>query len=172
MAVVALENDLGVRVELNEVSQMIQRASPALPELYETDETAWLEAMSELIRTERLADLDYANLAKYLADMARRDKREVLSRLATLIAHLLKWGFQPEKRTNSWSVTIEAQRQQLAELLESGVLHNYADEILARAYGNAVRLASRETDLPLAKFPRTCPYTLDGILAEDDSDSA
>jgi hypothetical protein len=38
--------------------------------LYEQDETAWLEAMSELIRQGRLDEVDYPNLAEYLTDMA------------------------------------------------------------------------------------------------------
>ena len=58
--------------------------------LYEQDETAWLEAMSELIRLGRLDEVDYPNLAEYLAEMARRDRREVESRLTVLIAHALK----------------------------------------------------------------------------------
>ena len=54
-----------------------QAVSPSV--LYEQDETAWLEAMSELIRLGRLEEIDYPNLAEYLADMARRDRREVIA---------------------------------------------------------------------------------------------
>lgn len=88
--------------------------------LYEQDETAWLEAMAELIRMGRRDQVDYPNLAEYLADMARRDRREVTSRLSVLVAHLLKWRHQPERQTGSWRGTVEIQRQELAELLESG----------------------------------------------------
>jgi len=59
--------------------------------LYERDETAWLEATSELIRLNLLDEVDYPNLAEYLADMARRDRREIESRLTVLLAHVLKW---------------------------------------------------------------------------------
>jgi hypothetical protein len=102
--------------------------------LYDQDETAWLEAMAELIRRGRLDEVDYANLAEYLADMARRDRREVSSRLAVLIAHLLKWRYQPERRSGDWRGTVEVQRQDLAELLESGVLRYHAGDVLAKAY--------------------------------------
>ena len=54
---------------------MIQRAMEDLPALYEADETAWLDAMSELVRQGRHDQLDYAHLAEYLADMAGRDRR-------------------------------------------------------------------------------------------------
>ena len=49
----------------------------ALADLYEPDETAWLEESSRLIRAGQLDELDYENLASYLDDMARSDRREV-----------------------------------------------------------------------------------------------
>jgi hypothetical protein len=63
----------------------------ALADLYESDETAWLEAMAELAAQRRAAEMDYEHLAEFLTDMARRDRREVRSRLVVLITHLLKW---------------------------------------------------------------------------------
>ncbi|HKM81947.1 MAG TPA: DUF29 family protein, partial [Candidatus Acidoferrum sp.] len=70
---------------------MSVRIIDLLPALYERDETAWLEAMAELARDGRAEDLDLGHLAEYLFDMARRDRREVESRLAVLLSHLLKW---------------------------------------------------------------------------------
>jgi len=140
--------------------------TPKVDALYELDETAWLDAMSELIRQGRLDELDYPNLAEYLADMARRDRREVTSRLAVLFAHLLKWQHQPERRSGSWRVTVEMQRQELAELLESGVLRNHAREVLSKAYANGVRQAAAETGLPEGSFPTLCPFTLEAALSE------
>ena len=92
--------------------------------LYERDETAWLETMAELIRLGRLDELDYSNLAEYLADMARRDRREVESRLTVLISHALKWTHQPDHRSGSWRGTIVEQRQELEGLVSRGVLRS------------------------------------------------
>jgi hypothetical protein len=75
----------------------------ALPRrvLYEHDETAWLESMAELIRLGRLNEIDDPNLAEYLADMARRDRRDVESRLTVLIVLALKWTHQPDRRSGA-----------------------------------------------------------------------
>jgi len=81
---------------------MVLKLTPALPDLYEVDETAWLEAMAALLESGRREELDYANLLEYLTDMAKRDRREVKSRLKVLLAHLLRWKYQPELRTGSW----------------------------------------------------------------------
>lgn len=132
--------------------------------LYEQDETAWLEAMSVLLAEGRVAEIDQKNLCEYLSDMANRDRREVTSRLRTLIAHLLKWRFQPDRRTGSWHETILIQRHELDDLLDSGTLHNHALEVLERSYGLAAREAAAETGLAESAFPVECPFTLDEIL--------
>src|SRR5438876_594927 len=145
---------------------MVQQTSVALAALYETDETAWLDATEELVRSGRFDQVDAESLAEYLADMARRDRREVVSRLAQLIAHLLKWQFQPDRRSGSWRETVELQRQELIELLESSVLRNHAKEVLDKAYSKAKRLAAADTTLAESTFPQDCPYPLEAILNE------
>src|SRR5438045_4865152 len=119
-----------------------------LHEMYERDETAWLEAMSALAATGRYAEMDFPNLSEYLADMARRDRREVFSRLVILLTHLLKWEHQPGHRSGSWRGTIRAQRQELKLLLESGTLANHALAIFGDAYSSARTRAADETELP------------------------
>jgi hypothetical protein len=146
---------------------MIQKAAHALADLYELDETAWLESMAELIREQRWSDLDYSHLQEYLTDMAGRDRREVESRLVVLLAHLLKWEHQPEHRSRSWRGTVIEQRQELASLAERGVLRNHAEAILPRAYAKAVERAAAETGLAARAFPNECPYTLGQLLATE-----
>lgn len=146
---------------------MIQRTQVALPSLYESDETAWLEAMAELIQQSRLDELDYVHLAEYLADMARRDRREVESRLVVLITHLLKWTFQPKRRSRSWRATVVAQRRELTKDLRRGVLRNHAEAVLAETYEDAVQQAAAETGFSAEKFPKECPYTLKQLLSAD-----
>ncbi len=146
---------------------MIQQAVDLLPSLYESDETAWLDAMADLIHQGRFDELDYAHLGEYLADMARRDRREVESRLRVLIAHLLKWTKQPGNRSGSWHGSIVAQRQELASLLGRGVLRNHAESVLSQVYTDALERAVTETGLPAEAFPDACPYTLDQILSPD-----
>jgi hypothetical protein len=146
---------------------MIQRAATGLSQLYEADETAWLEATADLIRQSRWEDIDYPHLAEYLSDMARRDRREVKSRLTTLLAHVLKWVHQSEQRSRSWRSTIIEQRQELAELAARGVLRNHAEAILSSAYAEAVERAAAETGMTAESFPAESPYTLEQLLAPE-----
>ena len=146
---------------------MIRTTTTPLANLYEADETAWLDAMAELVRLGRHDELDYAHLAEYLEDMARRDRKEVRSRLVVLLTHVLKWVHQPEKRTPSWRATIIEQRQELRDDAGRGVLRNHAESVLPDAYLDAVERAAAETGLPPETFPATCPYTPDQLLSSD-----
>jgi len=138
-----------------------------LSQLYLEDETAWLDEMARLAAERRVAELDIEHLSEFLADMSRRDRREVLSRVTTLLVHLLKWDFQPAQQSNSWRATIVHQRHELRDLLESGTLLNHAREMLDRAYERALQQAVLETGLEEAAFPSSCPYALENVLAEE-----
>jgi hypothetical protein len=139
---------------------------PHLSELYEADETAWLEQMSVLAAEGDVAALDLSHLSEYLTDMARRDRREVVQRLAVLFSHLLKWEFQPDRRSRSWEFTIQEQREELQDLLESGTLRNHAEQELGRAYQKGVRRAAVESELPENTFAVDCPFSLDQVIGE------
>ena len=139
--------------------------------IFEQDETAWLEIMAHLAAEGRYDEMDHAHLSEYLADMAKRDRREVSSRLVTLLTHLLKWEHQPDHRTGSWQGTILEQRRELRKLLESGTLLNHAQAVLAEAFEDARKQAAAETGLSRATFPAECSRGLESLLADDDAES-
>ncbi len=138
-----------------------------LSKLFETDETAWLEIMSDLVKKRRFQDLDFRNLSEYLRDMAKRDRREVFNRLRVLLAHLLKWDYQPRKRSRSWKTTITDQRDELLSMVDSKTLWKHAQEVLNKVYPRAVQRAAIETGLPVDRFPKECPYSLEQIVSVD-----
>jgi hypothetical protein len=150
---------------------MTMKTIEALADLYDRDETAWLDAMAGLARDGRSEDLDLPHLAEFLAEMARRDRREVESRLVVLLVHLLKWEHQADRRSRSWRATIIEQRQELGRIASVGVLRNHAETILADAYRDAVERAAAETGLPPDRFPGESPYSVEGLLGIDVPDA-
>ena len=143
---------------------------PLDPNLYEQDETAWLDQMADLVRERRTDELDLDHLAVYLQDMANRDRREVVNRLIVLMTHRLKWTHQPEQRSASWKRTIFTQRTRLEGLIGQGVLRNHAQSVIDSAYRKAVQGAALEIKRPIATFPPQCPYTLENLLTTDPAD--
>src|SRR5437660_786851 len=143
---------------------MNQQAAAALPSLFDQDETAWLDQTAQLVAQRRFDEIDHESLSEYLTDMAKRDRREVYRRLVTLLIHLLKWEFQPDRRSNSRQGTIMEQQRELRLLLESGTLRRHAEEVMAKAYKEAVKQAATETGLAAETFPSDCRYALDELV--------
>jgi hypothetical protein len=54
-----------------------------------------------------------------------------------------------------------------SQLEESPSLANYLVDAIDKAYPKAVKLAVKETQLPLAHFPTQCPYSVAQLLDED-----
>jgi hypothetical protein len=84
------------------------------------------------------------------------------------LAHLLKWQYQPDRRSNSWRLTVAEQRRRISRLLRKnpGLKRDLA-ETFADAYGDAILAAARETDLPESTFPADCPWSFDQAMQED-----
>jgi hypothetical protein len=134
-------------------------------ELYDQDFFEWALRNAELVRSGRLDEADLAHIAEELEDMGKRQKHELESRLRVLLTHLLKWQIQTERRSRSWSATVETQRMELARLLRSmPSLRKDLRENLAEVYLEAVTKAVGQTGLPKRMFPARCPFELEQIL--------
>ena len=132
---------------------------------YERDFYGWANEQAALLRAGRLGEADIANIAEEIESLGRGEKRELANRLAVLLAHLLKWQFQPALRGKSWRLTIEEQRDKLAEHLdENPSLRPLLAEAVGRAYRDALIQVRKETPLDRDDLPPTCPYTPDQIF--------
>lgn len=141
--------------------------APPRPDLYERDFYTWALEQAAHLRAGRLAELDLANLAEEIEGLARAEARELRNRYATLLTHLLKWEFQPERRSTSWAGTIAHERVEIEDLLDDNPgLKPRQSELFAKAYRSARAGAAAETKLPLSSFPATCPYTLEQAMDE------
>jgi len=128
--------------------------------LYETDFYAWTIQQAALLRTGRLSDADIDQIAEEIESMGRSERRELVNRLAVLLAHLLKWRFQSDRRSRSWRLTIKEQRIRLARQLgDNPSLRAQFEDAATDAYGLAVVRAERETGLDASDFPKTCPFS-------------
>jgi len=134
-------------------------------ELYDEDFFEWTRRSAELLRAGRFDHADIAHIAEEIEDMGKRDLRALGSHVEVLLAHLLKWQFQPEKRSASWQNTVAVQRAGVARLLaQYPSFRSRIEPDLAVNYEFAVRRAVRETGLPRSRFPSECPFTVEQIL--------
>jgi hypothetical protein len=138
------------------------------PATHDRDFHALVKRNAELIRQGKLSEIDSEHIAEELENIGKSQKRELLNRLAVLLAHLLKWGRQPDKRSNSWVGTIVTQRREIMLLLdESPSLRHDIDSTIDKSYRFAKDQAARETGIAKENFSESCPYSFDQIINED-----
>ena len=139
-----------------------------MPVGYDQDVVAWATEQARLIRSGQFDKLDVEHIADEIEDVGRSEKRELASRMAVLLAHLLKWQFQPTHRGASWERTMREQRKQvLRKLRETPSLIPLLDdpEWGEGVWGDAVTQAINETGLDA--LPETCPWSLADVLNDD-----
>jgi len=133
--------------------------------LYETDFYAWTLEQSKLLKNGDFKDLDIINLMEEIESLGKQERRELDNRLGILIGHLLKWDYQPEKRSKSWRATIREQRRAAQKLMsQNPSLKPYLAEAIADAYESGQDLVVAETPLDYANLPENCPYTSEQLF--------
>ena len=138
-----------------------------MPIAYEADIAAWADEQARLIRAGQFDQLDLLHLADEIEDVGKSERRELVSRMAVLLAHLLKYQHQPERRSGSWDRTIREQRKAvLLALDETPSLRPMltSDHWTARMWSDAVTQAIGETGLD--DFPDICPWAMDEVLRD------
>lgn len=129
---------------------------------YEDDVIAWANEQARLLRARRFDLLDVEHLADEVEDVGKSEKREFANRMALLLAHLLKWKYQPDRRGSSGSNTIKVQRVALDDCIaETPSLKASLDDSRwwRRAWSDALLQFERETGLQV-DLPNECPWSV------------
>jgi Domain of unknown function DUF29 len=132
---------------------------------YDTDFYAWTQAQAAAIRAGAWDAVDRVHLAEEVEDVGKSERRALTSHLRVLLTHLLKWEYQPERRSDSWTDSmLHAQIEVQTILEESPSLRPELPAFIARAYAQARFVAAKETTQDLVRFPDTCPWRPDHLL--------
>jgi Domain of unknown function DUF29 len=132
---------------------------------YNDDVIAWANEQAAFLRAGNFSALDIEHIADEVEDVGKSEQRELESRMAILIAHLLKWQFQPTRRGASWEVTIKAQRRAVELRIKrtSSLKADLDDpEWWDLVWGDAVQQAIKETRIE--RLPEACLWTNDQIM--------
>ncbi len=135
------------------------------PCAYDEDFYAWAFTTAALLRQGRFTEIDIEHLAEEIEDMGKRDRRSLKSHMRNVLLHLLKWHYQPDKRSPSWRQSIRNGRIEIEELLrDSPSLARQLLAIINEEYPAARADAVDETGLPEDTFPTQCPFTTEQVL--------
>lgn len=139
----------------------------------ETDLYAWLLHQANELRARQPNFIDWSELAEELDEIVALARKETVSRLRTVLVHLLKWKYQTKRRdVRSWKTTIVKERLDLSLLLESKDLRNY---MLHKGHALSYRQARSaagddmepERQLWDHLFAQICEWSLDQALNDE-----
>lgn len=134
---------------------------------YDQDIVAWANEQAALLRAGRYELLDIEHIADEIEDVGKSEQRELISRMAVLLAHLLKWQYQPERAGSSWAQTIRLQRGRIERAVKKtpSLKAVLADpDWWQDAWEDALVIAMREAGP--REYPEVCPWSFDQIMTE------
>lgn len=140
------------------------------PATYDGDVVAWATEQATLIRAGQFDLLDLQHIADEIEDVGKSEQRELASRMGVLLAHLLKWQFQPARRGASWRATVAIQRKRIALALKTTPSLKTtlrSRDWQAEMWLSALQQAVTETGLDLSAFPQSCPWSLTDQVLRD-----
>jgi hypothetical protein len=98
--------------------QSTGRSAVSQSSLYGQNFCLWLETSVNQLRQEELSEVDWPHLIAELESMGRSERQALQSNLQVVLMHLLKYRFQPDKRSNSWRFILLEHRDRLEVALE------------------------------------------------------
>lgn len=135
------------------------------PTLYEQDFNLWLEITANLLKENKLDELDVENLAEEIQSLNHREQDILEENLEIILMYLLKWKYQPETWSNSWRIIIDNSRKKIYQcLLRSPSLQQYFHDVLDECYKHARKMIAIETETSLETFPENNPFAKDEIM--------
>lgn len=146
-----------------------------LAQIYDTDFTAWATQTVQLLKHGKFADIDLDHLIEELEGVGHSNRDELVSRFVILIAHLLKWQFQLKQldklfgqfeKFSSYENINKNRIQIKIKIKRNPSLKSFIKEAVEEAYPDAIDLAHKDTNLPIATFPQVCPYSIEQIMGD------
>ena len=125
----------------------------------------WACEQAALIRAGRFDQIDALNVADEIEDVGKSELGALASNIEIIIVHILKWNYQPSRRSRSWSNSIAEHRRRVIRVLrENPGFQTKRDEVISGAHEFARFVAARQTRLVLSRFPETCPSSWSDIM--------
>ncbi len=117
-------------------------------EMVATSHIDTVVAVRQLIEEKEYEEAQEA-LAELYRSMANAERRALNSQITRLMSHILKWRYQPDRRSTSWVRTIVNARQEIKALQDYMPSFNrkYIETIWEKNFESAVDAAKAEMNL-------------------------
>ncbi|MCL1473247.1 DUF29 domain-containing protein [Argonema antarcticum] len=137
--------------------------------LYERDFALWIEDVTAKLKARDFDNLDIDNVLEEIEALGKSQRREVKSRLQTLLAHILKRMYVDSPLNyNGWERTIREQCKELKLLFEqSPSLKGYYTEVFENVWQSS--LSEVQQEYKKTEFPEVWQFSsdVDSVLNEN-----
>ena len=135
---------------------------------YEDDLYTWVGEQIALLKAGKSAEVDALNIAEELSDAGNELRDKLESAIAVLSQHVLKWDYQPARRSRSWVLSVREQRRRIDRLLKRNPgLKPVLAEAITEGYADGRDRALDETGLQDGALPGACPYSFDDLMTRE-----
>jgi Domain of unknown function DUF29 len=144
--------------------------------LYQEDFYAWTRDQARALRRLRDAHwngpLDLVHLAEEVEDLGTAARNAVRSQIERIIEHALKLAYSAAAEPRAgWMNSIDDARGRIEDTITPTIRRDVEaclPRLFERARRKVVReLAAHGEDDAAAALPRSCPYALEALLADD-----
>lgn len=141
---------------------------PDWTELTTRSQLDTVEVIRQLVEEEEYEEA-LQGLDELYNTMSRSEQHAVESQLIRLMAHIIKWKYQPEKRSISWVRTIANARQEIrkARKYMPSLNDNFIRSIWEGAFEDGGQLAKIEKGLGRKDKFDPAPLTWEAVFEDD-----
>lgn len=141
---------------------------PNWSELVTTSHIETVEMVRRLVEEQEYEEA-VIGLHELEENMSQQQRKALKSHLVRLMMHLLKWRYQPEKRSTSWTRTIVNARIEIRDAREAMPSLNEAfiENIWERAFEDAIAQAKAEMNLSRKDIFEPAPLTWEEVFEDE-----
>jgi Domain of unknown function DUF29 len=106
-----------------------------------------------------------AGIEELIDALGRSEKRALKSQLVRLMAHIIKWKSEPEKRSYSWVATIYNARDEIADIQTE--TPSLTDELIEALWDKSFQAAKREAEGEMNQKSSVASLTWKDVFDKD-----
>lgn len=139
-----------------------------MSDLYENDFYGWSRYQAEVLKNREIDKIDWENIIEEIESLGRNEKHRLFSNLKKIYVHLLKWIYQPERRSREWKNYIETHRDNFWQILNGNpTLNHNLSKHVNYAYFYARKEAARQTGINIRLLPEMMPFSYENSVQEE-----
>lgn len=106
-----------------------------------------------------------AGIRELIEALGRSEKRVLKSQLVRLMAHVIKWQSQPDKRSYSWAATIYNSREEIADIQSEAP--SLTNNIIREMWDKCFQLAIREAEGDMSQRSSVASLSWEQVFEDD-----